>query len=680
MSQESYTEDFQQVADAESEWVKQRRQAAGVDDNADRVGLAFSGGGIRSATFNLGVLEALERAGLVRYIDFLSSVSGGGYIASCFAWVNSQRGQYDAKQSAFARSLAELPDKTVLHWLRAHGKFLVAEKGFSSWTLGASILASTLLNLLVLLPPILGLIAMASTRLDWLPWPEMLQLPGVTVEGHSGFAMLLALGSVCLAGFLIAVLLFAIVSGVRQVRSVEVIMSVRRVMALLLSSGLVLVAIGFIPLATSIDEMLLARMQSAFASALSQHLSYLTPIATGLLALGMGRSKHKVTLAYLGLLLLLYGLLMFGYHLVAHSHMTQSELFLWTLGASFVLACLCDINWISMHGYYRVRLTDTYLPKVDAGNDPRHEMPLAFRLSDVDAGSGTPFPIINANLNTISSTDQTLRSRGGANFTMTPLYCGSMATGFRKTMDYLGGKLALSTAFTISGAAVDPNTYATRFRPIAVLMALLNFRLGYWSINPRASDHRRLPGPWWYFFIFREMLGVGLDAKARHVHLSDGGHFENLGLYELLRRRCRYIIVSDAGADPHTSLAELGSAVERARVDFGANIDITPDLPKDGKEQAMAKGPFLMGNVTYNDGSAGQILYIKPMMQDHLTVDVYSYWREHPTFPDQSTADQFFDERQFCAYRELALQLLATLTKSDETIDVPTLFDRAREQ
>ncbi len=672
-----YSEEFSDVQAAETDWIERRREAAGIDPDAGVVGLAFSGGGIRSATFNLGVLEALERAGLTRYIDYLSSVSGGGYIASCFAWLNTQRGQAQSEQSAFAAPLAELPGKTALHWLRAHGKYLVAERGFSSWTLGASILAATLLNLLVLLPPIIGLVALAC--LPWVPfpWPDSLQLSGgLRVEGHSGFALLLVLGLICLAGFLVAILLFALVSGIRQLRSVQVVMAVRRVMGKLVSGGIGLLAIGLVPIATQLDEMVLAQLQSALAGVLTQHLSYLMPIATGLFALRIGSNKHKVRLAYLGLALFLYGMVLFAYHLVAHADVTQHPGFYWVLGLSFALACLCDINWISMHGYYRVRLTDSYLPVV-RGERGEEATPLAFRLTDIDPQSGTPLPIINANLSTVSSGDKTLRSRGGANFSMTPLYCGSLATGFRRTASYLRGKLALSTAFTISGAAVDPNTYATRSRPVAALMALLNFRLGYWSVNPKAEHDRRLPGPWWYFFIGREMLGIGLNEASRHVHLSDGGHFENLGVYELLRRKCRYIIVSDAGSDPRLELAELGKAVERARVDFGAEIQISPDLPRNGEEQAMVKGPFLVGNITYSDGSQGEILYIKPMMRDHLTVDVYSYWREHPDFPNQSTADQFFDERQFCAYRELAQQLLAQVAPAGEAIDVPTLFKRA---
>ena len=128
----------------------------------------------------------------------------------------------------------------------------------------------------------------------------------------------------------------------------------------------------------------------------------------------------------------------------------------------------------------------------------------------------------------------------------------------------------------MSGAAVDPDTYATKSRAVSFLMALLNVRLGIWVANPR-HEPRRLRWPAWYHLMMREMLGVGLDEKDARIHLADGGHFENLGLYELLRRRCRYILVSDAGADPTCTLADLGQAVQRARADLGADVDICAD-------------------------------------------------------------------------------------------------------
>ena len=177
--------------------------------------------------------------------------------------------------------------------------------------------------------------------------------------------------------------------------------------------------------------------------------------------------------------------------------------------------------------------------------------------------------------------------------------------------------------------------------------------------------------------MFREMLGRGLSEKNAQVHLSDGGHYENLGLYELVHRRCRYIIVSDAAADPNFSFADLAKAIELVRVDFGAEIDINvSDLRPQGDDR-LSKHAFARGKITYNptgsddEPEEADLLYIKTAVTDNLTEDIYGYRRAHEKFPDETTADQFFTEPQFEAYRELGFLLgsLACGKKKVRTID-----------
>ena len=165
-----------------------------------------------------------------------------------------------------------------------------------------------------------------------------------------------------------------------------------------------------------------------------------------------------------------------------------------------------------MHSYYRSRLAEAFLPEVGA---TRHDgpHPLTFRLTELKAGSGAPFHIINTTLNTSSSKDARLRARNGENMVLSALYCGSTGTGYRRTSNYLRGELTLSTAFAVSGAAVDPDTYATNSRPVSFLMTLLNVRLGIWVPNPR-HEPRKLRWPAWYQLMLREMLGVGLDETT----------------------------------------------------------------------------------------------------------------------------------------------------------------------
>jgi len=301
---------------------------------------------------------------------------------------------------------------------------------------------------------------------------------------------------------------------------------------------------------------------------------------------------------------------------------------------------------------------------------------MLFRLADVRAASGGPFHIINTTLNTTSSADAKLRARNGENMILTPLFCGSNSTGYRRTTNYLRGELTLSTALAVSGAAVDPDTYATRSRAVSFLLTLLNIRLGVWVANPRHEPHR-LRWPAWYLLMMREMLGIGLDEKDARIHLADGGHFENLGLYELLRRRCRYIVVSDAGADPVCTLADLGQAVQRARADLGASVDICADELADGGAGLRAQA-HLMGRVSYADGSYGEILYLKALLRKNVGADIYGYWRTNPQFPNQPTSNQFYGEMQFDSYRELGRELMTGVAGADVNGDIERVFAQWR--
>jgi hypothetical protein len=224
----------------------------------------------------------------------------------------------------------------------------------------------------------------------------------------------------------------------------------------------------------------------------------------------------------------------------------------------------------------------------------------------------------------------------------------------------------LATAFSISGAAVNPNTYATNSRPLSLLMALFNVRLGYWIRNPRKSALRfRLLGkPIWYVLMLREMLGKNLNENKGHILLSDGGHFENLGLYELVQRKCKTIIISDAGADPDFTFNNLANVIELVRTDFGASIslDIRPLIPEG--DERISKKAFVFGTIKYSNNSVGDIIYIKTCYIDKLPADIYSYRRNNSAFPDQTTMDQFFDEKQFEAYRELGFRIGEKLCKS----------------
>jgi hypothetical protein len=655
----SYTEDFEPVRAAELAWIAQRRAAAGLpppDD--DLVGLAFSGGGIRSAVFNLGVLQALHAAGLMARVDYLSSVSGGGYIASAYSWLR----QGVANPAAvFERPLAD-HGGSALDWLRAHGKYLTAHRGFSIWTLVASILASTFVNLLVLGPALC--FCVYALTLEWLPvqWPDWLRLPGTMIpHAHDGFLLLLALGAGCFALFPLASVLFALLAGIPRAATVARIDAFRVLMGRLLVIGAGLLALGLIPVVAMLGDVAQQYFTSRTGDELGEHFPWLTPLLTGLGSMladkwrgGEGRGR----LATIGVALVVYALIVGMYLAITDERIVGSHWFLAVAALSPLLAFACDINRVSIHAYYRARLSEAFLaPVVDAPCADAGE----FALAAVRPDTGAPLQLLNTTMNTTNSRDQRDAARLGASFFFSPLYTGSAQTGFRRIDDYAGGGLALSTALTISGAAIDPDTYATNARPIAFLMGLLNVRLGFWAKNPRCGDRRDPLLPWWWIFLYREMFGIGLDARRRHVHLSDGGGFENLGIYELARRRVRTIVVCDAGADPELTLSDLGRAIERIRVDFGAHISIAADPIWKERADPLRQTPWLRGSIRYADGSEGRIVYIKPMLCAGLSADIYAYWRANPAFPDEPTSEQFFAEPQFEAYRALGEQVVREL-------------------
>ena len=135
--------------------------------------------------------------------------------------------------------------------------------------------------------------------------------------------------------------------------------------------------------------------------------------------------------------------------------------------------------------------------------------------------------------------------------------------------------ISLGTALTISGAAASPNMGYHSSPIVGLVMTLFNVRLGAWLGNPGRpagdktfdSEGPRLSAR----SLMYEALGL-TDSKKPYVYLTDGGHFENLGLYELVQRRCRLIVVSDASCDPDFEFEDLGNAIRKIRIDLGIEI------------------------------------------------------------------------------------------------------------
>jgi hypothetical protein len=275
-----------------------------------------------------------------------------------------------------------------------------------------------------------------------------------------------------------------------------------------------------------------------------------------------------------------------------------------------------------------------------------------------------PLHVVNAALNLVGGENLAWQERKAASFTISALHAGSRLLGYRDSAEY-GNGITLGTALAISGAAVSPNSGASSSPTFTFLMTLLNARLGWWLGNPATPHFKKNSPTGSVSALLREALGR-TDAKQDYVFLSDGGHFENLGLYEMVLRRCRYIIVCDATADDRYAFGDLANAVRKIRIDLGVPIEplmtayIGPqEDDKYGKYCAL--GEIRYPNVDGDDAPIGHLLYIKPAVYSDCPPDVRNYGNESKTFPQENTIDQFFSESQFESYRALGRHIIGKI-------------------
>jgi hypothetical protein len=338
---------------------------------------------------------------------------------------------------------------------------------------------------------------------------------------------------------------------------------------------------------------------------------------------------------------------------------------------SYGLATRVDVNEFSMHAMYRNRLVRCYLgasrkrrePQPFTGLDPADDMLLGdiFRAHERGDYDG-PFPIFNTTLNVSSAERLDWQQRKARSFPFTPLGFGFGDSNILLGAGRADTPVSVGNVMATSGAAVSPNMGFHTSTTVSFLLTIFNVRLGQWFFNPsRMKKGDRLPRLS-LFYLFYELFGLTKDT-SRYVYLSDGGHFENLGLYELVRRECNYIIVSDASGDGCYGFEDLGNAIEKCRVDFGVEITglRTGGIVPDGGT-GLSSAHATSGKIRYR-GKTGVIVYLKPSLTGDEPQDVMSYRAAQMAFPHQSTGDQWFDESQFEAYRALGYHIGMTVPR-----------------
>jgi hypothetical protein len=362
----------------------------------------------------------------------------------------------------------------------------------------------------------------------------------------------------------------------------------------------------------------------------------------------------------------------------------------WTLAdvllaaiAVLLLAWKVDINEFSMHHFYRNRLIRCYMGASGGagrkanpftGLDFGDDLPLAsFRPREHEYEG--PYPIVNTAINLSQSENLAFQERKASSFVFTPLYCGFQpndpltgrddpaAPGYRPTERFayrITGPHA-GTAMAISGAAASPNWGYHTSPAMAFLMTVFDIRLGWWIGNPLSTKWRKSGPPLNLGYLLCELVGLTSDRR-KYVYLSDGGHFDNMGLYELVRRRCRFIVLVDAEEDIHLSFEGLGMAIRKCRIDFAAEIDLNVERIRKCTDR-RSQSHCVIGDVWYppleegGESTRGTIVYLKSSLTGDEETDILEYAEKNVRFPHQSTADQFFDESQFESYRKLGLHI-----------------------
>jgi hypothetical protein len=389
-----------------------------------------------------------------------------------------------------------------------------------------------------------------------------------------------------------------------------------------------------------------------------------------------------------------------------------------------------DINEFSMQLFYRNRLSRCYLAatvqnrQADpfTGFDGRGDLPgvanpRARRLppsvidllpdkynlnGEMKGGYDGPFPIFCTTLNLTTGADLATQERKGTSFAFTPLYSGYSVSwtdahadkhvsynGYVPTHEYAypKGGIHLDTAVAISGAAVNPNMGYNSNPALAFLMTFFNVRLGWWITNTRRMDtwratNGRVTPKFALGYLLKELFGMVNDGSP-FVNLSDGGHFENMGLYELVRRRCRYIVVCDAEEDPGVNFDGMGGAITKCRSDFGAEIDLDLRPLRVDEKTGYSQTHCVVGTIRYppppddrssdeaatececlkdeeDDKYTGVIVYMKSSLVGDEPPDLLAYKLAHGVFPQDATANQWFTETQFEAYRRLGHHVTLT--------------------
>jgi len=621
--------------------IAKRRAAMGFDTGEvdNTIGLALSGGGIRSATFCLGVVQTLHRYGIFNQVDYLSTVSGGGYLGtflSSYLGTNIPKeepgGSQDPKQkcecdsprksaqnrvdAVLGRGQDNLAEPAPIRHLRNNSKYLLNGGSWGMVRIAGVFVTGFFASLLMLLTiPLIA--AWGAWIVKWLSSKEpfvtiklpLTAPPGLLEQPAAPIlAALLVISAIFWAAKLFAQRLaegHPWESKTARLRGFFengfLVLGVTSVLLFSLCSSYILIDYY----EKLRDWLFNFRIRFSPPEWLTAILAAIIPIAFGALSKRKDGSQRKwaeVFFFFTGPLFFLLTFLIFASHLGVANAVAPPFSVIWasiTVGLILWAFVCLNINTFAPHRYYRDRLCECYLavpgkPQrtlaergldslLHGGCVDRTEAATSvgavksLPLTSIGASPAAPYHLINAVLNAEAGKNPELRGRNGDFFLFSRHYCGCPLTGYITTekMQEANPSIDLGTAMAISGAAASTNMGSKTLRRMRFLMTLFNVRLGYWMRRPGSGSLAARIDGPGPIYFLREMLGA-VHERTRFVNLSDGGHIENLAAYELLRRQCKFIVCVDAGMEPGMECADLMRLQRLAEIDFGIRMHFDP--------------------------------------------------------------------------------------------------------
>ena len=704
-------------------WKENYRLPAGHrPETGDVTGVCLSGGGIRAATFSLGAVQSLAAAGILERAKFLSTVSGGGYFGAAYQnlrYLSDQHGAPLSTNSAFAKGTAEEDH------LRRHGKYIA--DGTIQWVRALFVvLRNTAMSLgIVYACLVLGAWGAAYAYSVPEEWATEL-FPGphrpVTVGAWAWIAIVVPLA--------LALLTWAISGFGRFTRRSRL----EKTAALLAGLAITVAVVGVvIPVLTSfvVDQAFAFDPENSlrigtFAAILGTATTVWNTLSKHRPESKSGSdsaptiwsrasktlSKAAFAIRFLLTLAVVFGALALALVVfLAELHNAMVDVgaggMHWLpIAAGVVLLLLFglfDQTRMSLHPFYKARLASAFDVQLESGVATQPEYKHLSTLSDYgrpigDDGKASADPngglrLVLCAAAHVSGPSLAPPGRRVVPFVFSSDFIGSPKLGYFPTKsleDALTSKTYRSDVTLLAASAISGAAFASAMGrasgPLDLLLALSNARLGAWLPNPRYhglrnrkpellpdQDRHRTPLPTirrlGYFA--REVFGV-YPANDRFVYVTDGGHYENLGLVELLRRRCKTIYCVDASGD-HSLAYTLAEAAALAYEELGVTITIdglklAAMSAEEGKEpnadlrslherlskQSVVRGTFSYppeaggpseGTLIVGKATLGQDLADQPEM-----FPLKSYAATQEGFPGDTTADQWFEVDQFQGY------------------------------